>query len=149
MSDTAPAPAEQAAASKPARIPLVLPSSCFAASAPVVKMVPLQFGPVTFAGRDWTKVGIRRLSVEQIEAVFANYRANLAQDPDFPLSMPVYVDDQGGEIPDGLLRKLDPDDADTLDGEAADFLPRRYRVARDPTPSTPPTGSATAPSSSA
>ncbi len=134
----------------PARalISLVLPVAAWAASASMVKWVKWQF-PVAFAGRDWTGVGIRRLSVEQIAAVFENYRLNREIDPDFPFSLPIYVDEAGAEIPAGLLAKLDPDDADATDEAAESFLPRRYRAVKDPGPSTSPTGGATAPSSSA
>ena len=144
--DGAPVPSDAPARSL---VPLVLPAACFAASAPVLKLVNLQFGPYTFAGRDWTKVGIRRLSVEQIAAVFENYRVNREVDPDFSFSLPIYVDEAGVEIPAGLLGKLDPDDSDAVEAAAEAFLPRRYRAAAGLGSSGSPNGEATAPSSSA
>ena len=147
--DNAP-PVQPAPAPAPAAlVPLELPAACFAASAPIVKLVPFKFGPYTYAGRDWSGLGIRRLSVEQIAAVFANYRANLAIDPAFPLSMPVYVDEQGSEVPAGLLEKLDPEARDDVEEAAPSFLPRRYRVVADPGSPSPSTGARTEPSSSA
>ncbi|MGI3901226.1 MAG: hypothetical protein ACRYGP_13920 [Janthinobacterium lividum] len=147
--DEATQPASESGAA-PARalIPLVLPSAAWAASAAVVRSVPFQY-PVTFAGREWPGIGIRRLSVEQIAAVFENYRLNREIDPEYAFSLPIYVDKAGEPIPAGLLGKIDPDDADTVDEVAESFLPRRYRVAKDLGPSTSPNGEATAPSSSA
>lgn len=115
-----------AATPKPERIPLVLPPAAFTDRAKAVRAVPLAF-PVTFAGRDWTAISIRRLSVAQVAAVFSNFTANRETDPDFPFELPVFVDEAGEAVPDGLLDQLDPDDADALNEAVAGFTARRFK----------------------
>ncbi len=132
----------------PARIPLVLPPSHFTDRSKVVKAVPLAY-PVTFAGRDWTEIHLRRLSVAQIAAVFANHTANLALNPDARLDLPIFIDEEGNDLPDGLLDELDPDDTEAVNEAASNFMPRRFKAPTDPSPSTPETGVSTSDSSSA
>ena len=136
-----------AAPAPPARIPLVLPASHFTDRSKVVKAVPLAY-PVTFAGRDWTAIHLRRLSVAQIAAVFANHSANVAVNPEARLELPIFIDETGADLPDGLLDQLDPDDTEAVNEAAAGFMPRRFKVLTDPAPSSPETGDSASPSSS-
>lgn len=143
VTDPAPAIVQAPPGPKPALIPLVLPPAAFTDRSKVVRAVPLAF-PVTFAGRDWTSISIRRLSVAQVAAVFANFTANREIDPDFPLVLPVFVDEAGEPVPDGLLEQFDPDDADAVNEAVEVFMPRRFKGPTDPSISSSATGASTA-----
>ena len=106
----------------------------------MLKAVPLAY-PVTHGGRDWSAIHIRRFSVEQIAAIMDNYRTNLKLDPEAEIALPLYVDEAGNDLPDGLLNKLDADDSEELSRQGADFLPRRFRVDSVTTSSVPETSS--------
>ncbi len=137
--------AETAAPVAPAPIPLVLPLATFTGTT-FLKAVPLKF-PVSFAGREWKSISLRRLSVAQIAAVLANHSENLAINPDTRLELPMFVDEAGVVIPDGLLDQLDADDSDDLSGAVSDFLPRRFKAPTDPSAQASTTGASTAASS--
>lgn len=147
MTDMTDAPNAADSAPQPARIPLVLPEAHFTDRSKVVKAVPLEY-PITFAGRDWTAIHLRRLSVAQIAAVFANHSANVAVNPDARLELPIFIDEAGADLPDGLLDQIDPDDAEVVNEAVAGFMPRRFKAPTDPSPSTPETGASTSASSS-
>lgn len=142
MTDTLPA------GPKPAPIPLVLPPAAFADPADAFRVFPLP-QPVTLDGRTHKLIGIRRFTMAQVRAISENFRDNLARDPDARMSLPLYVDEAGNDLPPGVLDLLTPDTSEDLDEAANDFLPRRFRTAAtaDPGEPSPADGSSTAPSS--
>jgi hypothetical protein len=122
-------------------------------SAPVVpgrprhRTVSLDF-PLTFAGRMWSEIHLRRLTAGEVAAYVEDLRERLKDDPNATSRPPIFVDETGVPIPAGLFEALDDDDAAVLDEAAEDFLPRRFRAMTETRPSSPEAGSDTAPTSS-
>lgn len=108
------------------------------------KVVPLEW-PLSFQGRDYEAVVVRRMTVQQIADFAESIKGKAA---DERVHFPVYFDRDGNAIPTQVLDNLDPDDDDALQKVALDFLPRRFRT-ETASVSSPPAGEPTASSPSA
>ncbi len=84
--------------------------------------------PLSFDGREFRTVGVKRLTVAEVGAYFAALEELRKTDDTTVLPFPMFVDEEGAPIPDGLLDALDDDDMTRLNKEAVDFLPRRFRI---------------------
>ncbi|OCC05102.1 hypothetical protein BA190_09305 [Labrys sp. WJW] len=87
--------------------------------------VPLEW-PVEFGGTTFYSVGVRRMTVEEIEGFTDRVRNAESRGEKAPTRFPMF------DIPDEVFAILDVDDADKVDEVAARFLPRRYLDAPAP-----------------
>ncbi len=85
--------------------------------------------PMTIAGRTYSRIYLRRMSVAEVSAFVETIRDK--QDATTVVRWPVTFDEAGAPIPDVLLAELDDDDAFKLDEKLQDFLPRRFRTGPD------------------
>lgn len=99
--------------------------------------------PLTFAGRLYDKLTVRRLTAGEVAAFTERLAKTVKDDPDASVTFPMFADADGADLPDGLLDALDADDRDALDKAALDFLPKRFRGA-PASASGPEAGAATA-----
>lgn len=89
-------------------------SARITSDAPREKIVALEW-PVTFGGKVYTEVRIRRVSGKEMRDFISRLQAGENIAP------PVF------DIPVEVYDALDADDADLLDSEGLDFLPRSLR----------------------
>lgn len=127
----APPASPQPAGPAPEPIPLVLPRAGY--TRPEDGFKPFSFAcPITFDGKSYETVGVRRFTAAQVKAISENFRRNREINPDYALVLPLYVDTEGNDLPDGVLDLVPADEADDLDRMAFDFLPRAFRPALEP-----------------
>jgi len=98
------------------------------------RRVPLEW-PINFAGANYSAIGLKRLTAGEV----ASFQQMIKALPDgASFSWPIYVREDGSELPAGLIDALDADDRETLDKAAMEFLPRRFlgagTRAADPAP---------------
>lgn len=106
----------------------------FANGAARMKAVPLAY-PLDFGGRAWTHVHLARLTAGEVAAFMSDAGA---------ARLPLWRDEAGEPVPEGLLLALDDDDQFALEQAAIDFLPQRFRGALK-SASDPANGAPTAP----
>ena len=92
-----------------------------------LKSIDLEY-PLSFDGREFRTIVVKRLTVAEVGAYFATLEELRKTDDATVLPFPMFVDEGGAPIPDGLLDALDDDDMTRLNKEAVDFLPRRFRI---------------------
>ncbi len=119
----------------------------FANPAALIKAVPLAY-PVEYGGKLYATVFLRKMTAGEVRSFVASYAEVRKADPDAVPRFPIFVDENGEQLPIGLLDGLESDDFDTVDEEAVAFLPRRFRspAATEPSSgSTPSIGGASGP----
>lgn len=90
-----------------------------------VKRIPLEW-PVSFEGRDYDAISIRRMTVAEV-ASFVETIKTMA--PDARFRFPMFIDETGAPIPNEVMDGLDDDDGRRVEEAAVDFLPQRFLVA--------------------
>ncbi|HWW46535.1 MAG TPA: phage tail assembly protein [Xanthobacteraceae bacterium] len=83
--------------------------------------------PVTYAGKTYDRIEIRRLTAAEVAATVEEIRKQAEEDPNGNLHFPMYFDVDGQPVPQALLDGLDDDDASRIQATVNDFLPRRFR----------------------
>ena len=104
--------------------------------------------PIEFAGKPYNAIVVRRLTVREVAAYVDTIAEMAKTSPDARVRPPVFADERGEPLPDGLFDALDDDDALRLDEAAEDFLPRRWRDQSAGRSSSPTDGDASGPTSS-
>lgn len=120
----------------------------FVGGRPREKRIALDW-PVEFAGKTYSAVVLRRLTVAEVSAFIEDLDGSKKQ------RIAMFFDDDGAPVPPEVMDALDDDDAFAVDEASVAFLPRRFRAAPDKAPeaapvetgSAPLAGEATAPSS--
>jgi len=112
----------------------------FLSQAERAKTIELEW-PIEFEGRAWHRIVVKRLNAREV----ADFTEKILkrEDKDSDIALPVFRDEEGKELPVGLLDALDADDRDVLNEAALSFLPRRFRGAAA-SASVPADGAATA-----
>lgn len=110
--------------------------------------------PLSFQGRDYGVVTVRRLSAAEVADFMEAVRVKVEAGGSDRTRFPMFYDVAGQRVPDAVLDAMDDDDRAKIDEIAGRFLPRRFQAALqeeagEPSPniSTPPSGEATAPTS--
>jgi len=98
----------------------------FLSQAERAKTIELEW-PIEFEGRAWHRIVIKRLTAREVMEFTEKVLSKKEDSAD--LALPVFKDEEGKELPAGLLDALDADDRDLLNEAALDFLPRRFRGA--------------------
>jgi|688.fasta_scaffold1883271_1 hypothetical protein len=117
----------------------------FLSDRPRLKTIDLQW-PVSYLGREYRFVTLRRLTARDVARFQDELDALLRNNPDASLRFPMFSDETGAPVPAEVLDALDDDDRFELDRAAADFLPRRFRGIAEPS-SGPDAGGNTGPTS--
>lgn len=94
--------------------------------APRTDVRPLAW-PLDFEGKFYERIVVKRPSTREVGDYYDRLRQLPAGDTK-GLRFPIFYHEDGTPVPDAVLDALDDDDADTLEADIADFLPRRLRV---------------------
>lgn len=81
--------------------------------------------PVTYNGRTYSRLVVRRLSTSEVAAFVDVMRAKMESDE--VVRWPMVFDEHGRAVPDIVRDKMDDDDTVKLDEKIQGFLPRRFQ----------------------
>ena len=86
-------------------------------------------------GRTYDAVTIKRLTVAEVRALTVAQREAEERDPNAAVPFPIFVDDDGGPIPQAVMDGMMDDDLVAVERVAVDFFPARFRARPAASPS--------------
>jgi|SRR5687768_2269947 len=96
------------------------------------KTVDLQW-PFTLDGKRFEQVVVKRMTQAEVAGFIEAVKIAREAGEKADISFPIFYDTEGFLLSDEIMNAMDSDDSDMLDEVAGDFLPRRFKRAKEET----------------